>query len=74
MVSAITFGYLHKLLFHYSEKNPPIEEQLYLYLKRFRTQPSEFFGMDKTMRLNIFHREWKLVQKEAEEAEKIKNK
>ena len=70
----MTFGYFYKLLFRFSEKNPPIEEQLYLFMKRFRTQPSEFYSMDKQMRLKIYHREWKAVLKENEEAEKLKTK
>lgn len=61
---------IHKLLFQYSEKNLPIEEQLYLFMKRFRTQPSEFFAMDKKLRKKIFDREWRLVQREAKEAER----
>lgn len=65
-----SFGVLHKLLFQYSEKNPPIEEQLYLFMKRFRTQPSEFYAMNKGVRERLFNREWRLVQKEAKEAER----
>lgn len=62
------------MLFRFSEKNPPIEEQLYLFMKRFRTQPSEFYSLEKDVRLRIYQREWKLVVKEAEDAEKLNSK
>lgn len=41
-------------------------------MKRFRTQPSEFYALDKETRNWLFDREWKIVLKEAEEAEKLK--
>jgi hypothetical protein len=49
-----------------SEKNPPIEEQLYLFMKRFHTQPSEFFAMERSLRLQLYARELKLLKEEAE--------
>ena len=60
------------LLFPESEKNPPIREQLYLFMKRFKTQPSEFYALDREDRLWIYEREYDLVKKEAEEADKAK--
>jgi len=62
------------MLFQYSEKNPPLEEQLYLFLKRFRTQPSEFFALDKDLRDSLYKREFALIKKEYEDSEKLKNK
>lgn len=59
------------MLFLYSEDLPPIEEQLYLFMKRFRTQPSEFFGMDRELRLSLYKREYDLVKKEAKEVERL---
>lgn len=63
----------YKLLFMPSESRPPIEEQLYLFMKRFRTQPSEFFNMDRTLRLSIYFREWELVKSEYEKAKKLED-
>lgn len=60
-------------LFLFSEKNPSIKEQLYLYLKRFHTQPSEFFNMDRDLRLEIYQDEYALAKKEYEEGLKAKN-
>ena len=59
---------LYNMLFLASEKNPPLEEQLYLFMKRFRTQPSEFYGMDRTTRLNLYRREYKVVMEEYKKA------
>lgn len=61
----------YHLLFPYSELHPPIEEQLYLFMKRFRTQPSEFFGMDYDLRMRIFFRELAIVKKEYEDNQKM---
>jgi hypothetical protein len=62
------------MLFQYSEKHPPLEEQLYLFLKRFHTQPSEFFKLDKDLRDKLYKREFAMLKKEFEESEKLKNK
>lgn len=62
------------MLFQYSEKHPPLEEQLYLFLKRFRTQPSEFFALDKDLRDKLYKREFAMLKREFEESEKLKNK
>ena len=56
------------MLFQSSEKNPPLMEQLYLFMKRFKTQPSEFYAMEREDRIELFNREVKLLQKEAEQA------
>jgi hypothetical protein len=60
----------YKMLFLCSEKNPPIEEQLYLFMKRFHTQPSEFFAMEWNLRRNIFFKELELLEKEYEQHKK----
>lgn len=60
------------MLFLFSEENPPIEEQLYLFLKRFHTQPSEFYKMDREIRLKLYKREFKLLEEEYKEAQKAK--
>jgi len=62
------------MLFRFSEENPPIEEQLYLFMKRFRTQPSEFFGLERKLRLSLFHRELRLLKEEYENAKKQEGK
>lgn len=61
------------MLFLFSEENPPIEEQLYLFLKRFHTQPSEFYKLDREVRLKLYKREFKLLEAEYEEAQKAKS-
>lgn len=43
-------------------------------MKRFHTQPSEFFNLDNETRDLIFDRELEIVKKEYEEMEALKNK
>jgi hypothetical protein len=73
----IIVGFVHhnlrNILFLPSEKNPPIEEQLYLFMKRFRTQPSEFFSMNRELRLSLYARELRLVKEEYESAKNNSN-
>ena len=38
-------------------------------MKRFHTQPSEFFLLDRGMRLNLYKRELDLLEYEAKKAE-----
>lgn len=73
-VISLSYGIFSELLFHYSESLPPLEEQLYLFMKRFRTPPSEFYAMDREERLKIFHREYNLVKKEARRVEELESK
>lgn len=74
IVEALRYFDFYEALFQFSEEKPPIIEQLYLYLKRFRTQPSEFYAMDKDDRLEIYHREFKIVKEEYEKMKKLENK
>lgn len=54
-----------EVFFAYLDKyNPPIDEQLYLFMKRFHTQPGEFFSMDRRLRLNLYKREFSLLEEE----------
>ena len=69
-ISGIVFQEFYKMLFLWSEKNPPLEEQLYLFMKRFRTQPSEFFGMDWKLRRKLFFIELELIERENEQHRK----
>lgn len=68
------FHGLDVLLFPPSEKNPPLREQLYLFMKRFKTQPSEFYALEREERMWIYKREYELVKAEAEEAERVRKK
>ena len=74
IITGFSFQDLKELLFLWSEKNPPIEEQLYLFMKRFRTQPSEFYALDRDLRLRIYNREHELLKKEAEKMEELERK
>ena len=62
------------MLFLWSEENPPIEEQLYLFMKRFRTQPSEFYALERDLRLRLYRRELDLLQKEAAKMDELEKK
>ena len=59
------------MLFQPSEKNPPLREQLYLFMKRFKTQPSEFYALGREERLDLFNREVELMKRENEKAEAV---
>lgn len=74
ILTGFVFHELYKMLFLHSEKNPPIDEQLYLFMKRFRTQPSEFFNLERDLRLSLYKRELKLVEHEYEQAKKLEKK
>lgn len=62
------------LFFQYSYTLPPLEEQIYLYMKRFRQQYSEIMSMPIKLRNKLFLRELAIVKKEAEKIEAAKNK
>lgn len=72
------FGLLHhnliEGLFQASENTPPIIEQLYLFMKRFHTQPTEFYGIPRPTRLQLYRMEAKVVEYENKKADEIENK
>lgn len=41
-------------------------------MKRFKTQPSEFFALDYDMRMEIYFREFDLVKEEAADADRMR--
>lgn len=51
---------------------PPLEEQLYLFMKRFKTQPSEFYKLPTEVRLMLYRREYEVLMKENEKASEAK--
>ena len=69
IVSGLVFHNFNTALFLPTAKKPPIEAHLYLFMKRFHTQPSEFFLLDRSMRLNLYKRELDLLEYEAKKAE-----
>ena len=58
---------------YFSIKNPPFEEQLYVYMKRFHTQPSEFYKMDRLLRLKLYTRERELIEHENKRVNELNN-
>lgn len=68
IINGFLYYGLDSMLFGFSEKNPPVEEQLYLFMKRFNTQPSEFYSLDRKMRLILYKRELSLVEEEYKQA------
>ena len=65
---------LHNMLFLHSEARPSLEEQLYLFMKRFRTQPSEFFGLSRDLRLSLYFRELDMVKAEYKRIQEMEAK
>lgn len=56
---------------YFSMKNPPLEEQLYVFMKRLHTQPSEFFSMERGLRLRIYQRERDLIEYEHKKIQEL---
>jgi len=74
IISAFSHDGLDALLFRYSRKTPPLTEQLYVFMKRFRTQPSEFYNLERSVRLELYRVEAKLIEKEIKDSEKSREK
>lgn len=70
MIYGISQYELWELFFQPSDKHPPIEEQLYLFMKRFHTQPTEFFNLDYKLRMAMYEREMLLIEHENKERAK----
>ena len=53
-----------ELFFRYSGTMPDIEEQLYLYMKRFRVGYTDFMKIPTHLRTSLFAREYKIIKEE----------
>ena len=52
------------LFFQFSEENPPLEEQVYVFSKRLKMQPSEMMRLKTAHRIKMFKYEIDLIKKE----------